>query len=195
MKTLIIHPVDSTTTFLSPIYASLPNKTIVKGGITKSELRELIEDHDRVLMFGHGSPFGLLNLGQFPDAGLYIIDDSMVLPISRKSNSIFTWCFASKLVHQHELSGLCTGMFISEVREANSYCFENIDEDLIDQSNERFSWIISNYINQPIEILYQNLLYEYELIARTNPIARFNLEQLYLTCSGANKNPIKVVAI
>lgn len=79
MKTLVIHPEDPTTTFLSPIYANLRNKTVVRGGITKSDLRELIDYHDRVLMLGHGSPFGLLNPGQFPDAGLYIIDDSMVL--------------------------------------------------------------------------------------------------------------------
>lgn len=58
MKNLIIHPEDPTTTFLSPIYANLKNKTVIKGGITKSELRELIDSHDRVLMLGHGSTFG-----------------------------------------------------------------------------------------------------------------------------------------
>lgn len=180
MKNLIIHPEDPTTTFLSTIYANLKNKTVIKGGITKSELRELIDYHNRVLMLGHGSTFGLLNTGQFPDTGSYIIDDSMVFPLRNKSNSLYIWCFASKFVRQYELSGLCSGMFISEVREANSYCFDNIDENVIDQSNERFSWIISKYLNEPIDILYQNLLYEYELLARTNPIARFNLERLYL---------------
>lgn len=81
MKNLIVHPEDPTTTFLSPIYANLKNKTVIKGGITKSELRELIDSHDRVLMLGHGSTFGLLNPDQFPDAGSFIIDDSMVLPL------------------------------------------------------------------------------------------------------------------
>jgi hypothetical protein len=195
MKNLIIHPEDPTTTFLSPIYATLKNKTVIKGGVSKSELKELIESHDRVLMLGHGSPYGLLNPGQFPDAGLYIIDDSMVLPLSRKSDSIFIWCYAGKFVHQNELSGLCTGMFISEVREANSYCFEDIDWDMINQSNDRFSWIVSKYLNELIEILHQKLLYEYDLLARTNPIARFNLERLYLTCGGTNKKPNKVVIL
>ena len=60
MKTLIIHPQDPSTTFLSPIYANLRNKTVIKSGITKSELRELIVSHDRVLMLGHGSPYGNL---------------------------------------------------------------------------------------------------------------------------------------
>lgn len=180
MKNLIIHPEDPTTTFLSPIYANLKNKTVIKGGIIKSELRELIDSHDRVLMLGHGSTFGLLNPGKFPDTSSYIIDDSMVLALMNKSASIYIWCFASKFVQQHELSGLCTGMFISEVREANSYCFDNIDKDLIDQSNERFSWSVSRYLSQPIKLLYKNLLHDYGLLARTNPIVRFNLERLYL---------------
>jgi hypothetical protein len=76
MKTLIIHSKDPTTGFLSQIYAPLNCKTVVQGGITKSELRTLIESHDRVLMFGHGSPYGLLSVGQFPDPCPYIIDDS-----------------------------------------------------------------------------------------------------------------------
>ena len=47
MRTLVIHPTDQTTEFLSPIYAHLMNKTVVKGGITKSEVQGLIESHDR----------------------------------------------------------------------------------------------------------------------------------------------------
>ena len=192
MKTLIIHPQDPTTSFLSQIYAPLTNKTIVKGGISKSELRKLIESHDRVLMLGHGSPYGLLNRGQFPDAGLYIIDDSMVLPLKNKINSVFIWCNADQFVQRHGLSGLNCGMFISEVQEAEYYGFDNMDWDLIDQSNERFALIVSRYINESVDVLYQNLCYEYEILARTNPIARFNLERLYLTCAGTNKNPKKV---
>jgi hypothetical protein len=59
-------------------------------------------------------------------------------------------------------------MFISEVREANFYCFEDIEWDMINQSNERFARIISKYLNEPMDILYQKLVYEYELLARTN---------------------------
>lgn len=195
MRNLIIHPEDPTTTFLSPIYSKLKNKTVVRGSIDKSDLLELIESNDRVMMLGHGSSYGLLNPGLFSDAGLYIIDESMVLMLGRKSNSLFIWCYADKFVQKHGLLGLCTGMFISEVSEANSNCFENIDKDLIDQSNERFSWIISNYINQPIEILYQKILFQYDILARTNPIARYNLERLSLYCLGSNKHHIKMTVL
>lgn len=187
MKTLVIHPKDPTTTFLSRVYARLKDKTVIRGGINKSDFQKLIESHDRVIMLGHGSPYGLLSRGQFFEAGLYVIDESMVTSLKNKSNSIFIWCYADQFVQRHGLSGLCTGMFISETGEADYYGFEDIDDNLIDQSNKRFSRIISKYINKPIEILHQKLLCEYGLLARTNSIAGFNHERLYYTSSGMNE--------
>jgi hypothetical protein len=195
MKTLIIHPEDSTTTFLSQIYANLKNKTVVKSDVSKSELRKLIESQDRVLMLGHGSPWGLLNLGQFPDPDSYIIDDSMVLPLKNKNNNLFIWCEADQFVVRHRLTGLNSGMFISQDTEASYYGFDNMDWGLIEQSNYRIASIVSKYLNEPMEILYQKLQVEYGFIAKNNPIARFNLERLYLTRPRTNKNPIKAVAV
>jgi hypothetical protein len=148
-----------------------------------------------VLLLGHGSLYGLLNLGQFPDTGSYIIDESMVLLLKNKTNSVFIWCNADQFVQRHGLTGLNSGMFIREVREANYYNFDDVDWNLIDQSNERFSLTVSKHIHEPIEVLYQKLMYEYELLARTNPIARFNLERLFLTCSGINKSTNKVLVL
>lgn len=194
MKTLIVHPEDPSTSFLSHIYAPLPNKTVVHGGVTKSELRSLLESHDRILMLGHGSPYGLLNPDQFPDSGFYIIDESMVSAVKNKSNSIFIWCYANHFVQRHGLLGLNCAMFISETGEADYCGFGNIDVYLIDQSNERFVSIVSKYINEPVKILHQKLLYEYGLLARTNPIARFNIQRLYLTRSAINKSSNNIVA-
>ena len=136
MKTLIVHPEDPTTTFLSTIYANLKNKTVVRGDASKLELRELIESHDRVLMLDHGSPWGLMNVGQFTEAGSYIIDDSMVLPLKNKNNNLFIWCEADQFVLRHRLTGLNSGMFISQDTEASYYGFNDIDCNMIDQSNK-----------------------------------------------------------
>jgi len=184
MKNLVIHPKDHTTEFLSPIYANIEDKTVVTGGITKSELRVLIEIHDRILILGHGFQYGLVNPGQFPGAGLFIIDDSMAPILREKSSGIYIWCHADHYVRTHGLSGICSGMFISEPGEAYLYGYENIDTGLIDQSNERFATIMSQWINEPLNLLYDRLLVGYCKLARTNPIARFNLEQLYLCGSG-----------
>jgi hypothetical protein len=58
MKTLIVHPQDTTTTFLYGIYNNLTSKTVITDGITKEELRKHIHDHNRILTMGHGSKAG-----------------------------------------------------------------------------------------------------------------------------------------
>ncbi len=185
MKTLIVHPADPTTAFLSRIYAHLKDKTVIKGDVSKSVIRDQIEVHDRVLLLGHGSPYGLLSRGQFPDAGLYIVDDSMVSVLKNKLNCIFIWCYADQFVSRHRLSGLCTGMFISELGEADYWRFDGIQQDLIDQSNELFSSIISQHINEPLGLLYNKLLIKYELLANNNPIVQFNLPRIHLSYSAS----------
>jgi hypothetical protein len=113
MKCLVIHPEDPTTTFLKPIYATLKNKTVIEGGITISHLLKLIDLHDQVIMLGHGSPFGLLSVGRFPDTGPYIINESMVNSLRSKTNSIFIWCHADQFVQRNGLAGLYCGTLVS----------------------------------------------------------------------------------
>ena len=66
-KVLVIHPFAfHPTRFLEPIYAKIPDKTVITGGKTKEEICELIRSHDRILMMGHGGEDGLLAMGRFP---------------------------------------------------------------------------------------------------------------------------------
>lgn len=76
-------------------------------------------------------------------------------------------------------------MFISEIDEVNYWGFEDIDENLIDHSNERFASIMSRYLNEPLDVLYGGLLHNYGFVSRYNPIARFNLNRLSLTKKGS----------
>jgi len=68
MKNLIIHPSDPTTDFLKPIYSNINDAIIVNGGVSKDQLTQLIKEHDRIIMMGHGSPSGLFAVGMFSDA-------------------------------------------------------------------------------------------------------------------------------
>ena len=47
MKTLIIHPKDSSTSFLNSIYSSIVEKKVITGGITKKELIKEIENYGK----------------------------------------------------------------------------------------------------------------------------------------------------
>ena len=62
MKTLVIHPQDDSTFFLDIVYRNIEDLTLITGGVSKSELREEIERHDRIMMMGHGSPGGLFSV-------------------------------------------------------------------------------------------------------------------------------------
>ena len=84
MKTLIVHPKDSSTSFLDIVYNPIPNKTVITGGVSQQELIELIREHDRVMMMGHGSPDGLFSIGNF-DGG-YVIDKNIVHLLKNKNS-------------------------------------------------------------------------------------------------------------
>jgi hypothetical protein len=64
MKTLVIHPKDRTTDFLKPIYHGR-GYTVITGGCTKADVAKAIDEHDHIIMMGHGTPQGLLAVGQF----------------------------------------------------------------------------------------------------------------------------------
>jgi hypothetical protein len=181
MNTLIIHPEDAATTFLEQIYASIKYKTVINGNIKKDELRKLIEKHDRVIMLGHGSPMGLFSVNQFKETGSYIIDESVVNSLRKKSDNVFIWCHANLFVQKHGLAGFNSGMFISEFGEAFSLGIYVADKNLIRESNESFASIVSRNIYQPLHVFYENVLQEYTLLAQTNQIAKFNLERLFLS--------------
>lgn len=179
MKTLVIHPKDSSTDFLKPIYQSIENKTIITGGISKSDLMELIKSHDRIICLGHGTLSGLMSVGEFYTTDFHIIDESMVEILKDKTDNIYIWCHAKQFVDRHGLDGFYSGMFISEVEEALYYGI-NVDRNVIQESNDRFSSIVGKYINEPFEVLFDHLICDYGILARTNPIARYNLQYLFL---------------
>jgi hypothetical protein len=99
---------------------------------------DLIEEHDRVMMCGHGAPMGLFSVGQFKNTGGFIIDHTMVDILSKKDNSIFIWCNADQFVNRFKLKGFYSGMFISEVGEAYYCGLPGTKQDVVDESNFGF---------------------------------------------------------
>ncbi len=178
MKTLIIHPKDKSTHFLDIVYNPIPNKTIITGGVTQNELIKLIEEHDRVMMCGHGSPLGLFSVGQFPDTKGYVIGSNMVKTLSKKDNSIFIWCNADQFVNYHKLKGFYTKMFISEVGEAYYCGLPGTEQEEVDESNYGFVNMLSECINEPQEVMYEQITKKYGKLAENNPVALYNWNRL-----------------
>ena len=179
-STLIIHPKDMSTSFLDIVYDPIPNKTLITGGVTKDEVRELIETHDRVMMMGHGSPGGLFSIGNFKNCSGFIIDRTMIESLSKKNNSVFIWCNADQFVNHYNLKGFYSGMFISEVGEAHYCGLPGTKQEVVDESNYGFCNILSNYINESEKTIFDKVKNEYGLIAENNPVALYNHNRLYL---------------
>ena len=181
MKTLVIHPLDRSTEFLSPIYAGLDCTVLNEGTHTKKELIEVIASHDRIIMMGHGAPMGLFNTGSFPKMGAYLINDSMA-EVLREKECIAIWCNADRYMEFNQLKGFYSGMFISEYGEARYCRVPNPTQELVTESNETFAQIMSEHIDLPIFMLSDNVkkFYTTYALVTKNKTAEYNSTRLYL---------------
>jgi hypothetical protein len=184
-KVLIIHPIDPSTAFLEDVYKNIPTKrkTIIRGGVTKEELKRLMHSHQRIIMCGHGFTGGLLAVGQFPgynNPSDYIVDKDMVDILRRKSNSLFIWCFARRFVEQYSLPGFCTDMFVSEVAEASLMRITPLPtQEEVDTSNNLFSELLSGCIEEDTATIYRNVTTGYAELANVNAVAAYNNSRLW----------------
>ena len=181
MKNLVIHPTDASTDFLKPIYANISEATIIHGGIGKGQIAKLISEHDRIIMMGHGSPSGLFSCAKFGDNDYsgFVIDYKMV-PLLRDKECIAIWCNADKFMNQHQLNGFYSGMFISEVSEANYCGLPGTLQETVTISNNYFSSLLGEVINEPLSVIYEHVMNNYELIIEDNTVANYNYDRLYL---------------
>ena len=172
MKTLIIHPKDTTTDFLKAIYKDIKNKLVIRDtNLELDEINRLILDHDRIIMCGHGCPDGLFGTNGF------IISDENVSTL-RNKKLIGIWCNADVFFNKHRLNGIYSGMFISEVGEGYSngiFC----DQKIVDESNYIFAKSLGKSIRMSDNIgdQYMNLMKNYNVTL--NDIVSFNAKRLY----------------
>jgi hypothetical protein len=99
MKTLVIHPKDKTTDFLKPIYHGR-DWTVITGG-TKEEVRKAIDEHDHIIMMGHGTPQGLLSVGQFNKPARKPYSKPTIKPIAKPSAAIRESAGSGPVTNKH----------------------------------------------------------------------------------------------
>ena len=183
MNQLVIHPEDPSTTFLKPIYKNAQNKVVIQQHSSPNEVQEGIKGSDRVMIMGHGAPTGLFNVNHFyglQDYRPYAIGQKDVEILKASDQNIYIWCNADQFIERHDLHGFYSGMFISEVGEA-MYCgVPEANQDMVDESNDSFAEIVGRHIDLPIGKLYARVLAEYGELAKTNPVAKFNHDRLYI---------------
>jgi hypothetical protein len=179
MKTLVIHPDDRSTDFLRPIYSGLQGTTVITKNITSQTLMEVIKANDRIIMLGHGSPSGLFNVSGI-GTGFFAIGSQHVDVLATKE-CIYIWCNADQFIDKHNLSGLYSGMFVSEVAEA-VYCgLPPVTQAQVDQSNDEFARVLgSTLVETPdLERVHSVVRSEYRMLAENNDVAKYNVERWY----------------
>jgi len=179
MKTLVIHPNDRSTDFLKSIYCKLKNVTLIIENTSRDVLHELISSHDQIIMLGHGSPSGLFNVAGI-GTGTFTISHFEV-SLLRSKQCIFIWCHASDFVHHYNLKGLSSGMFISEVSEAQYYNVSG-NQAQVNESNNVFAEALGNAlaVTSDYHQVLKQVTHEYKHIVLENKIAQYNLERWQL---------------
>lgn len=172
-KTLVIHPDDRSTDFLKIIYENhLEDWTIMNNCfISKEELMNLINSHDRIIMMGHGTPSGLLN----PKRWNFLIDDSFA-DLLKTKETISIWCHSNQYFEKHDIKGFHTGMIISEVSEARYVLGEtplNRQQTLDNMIN--FSRIVKNCIDYPPIEMKDYILKNYTFKDKVTQFNRGNI--------------------
>lgn len=175
MKTLVIHPKDPTTDFLKEIYKN-KDWTIINHNPSKSELKKAIKDHDRVIMLGHGTGYGLLGFGRF-------VIDSRLVYLLREKDCVCIWCNADKFISKYKLKGFYTGMIISEYEEAIDYCIQAFNLIHITESNILFAEAVKESILE--EDILKGIKERYK--TKNNPIILFNQNNLFINLESWNK--------
>ncbi len=167
MKTLVIHPSDRSTDFLSEIYGGT-DWTIISEDKSSSQIKKLIKSHDRIIMMGHGDENGLFGHGR------YVITSKNVYNLRGKS-CVYIWCNADVFVRKYNLTGFYTGMIISERDEAMMYSMYSATDEMIEQSNSLFANSIWKFVNQNNRLAMIKEMY----VSQDNPIIQFNSVRIY----------------
>ena len=168
-KTLVIHPKDSTTTFLSKIYRGRGFTVITDiYDYSDKEIMEEVKKHDRIMIMGHGCPQGLLGRTK-------LFMNQKFIDILKQKFCICIWCNADKYVEREGLYGFYTGMIISEVNEALYYDIY-VDQSTVDESNKLFTEAIKKSIYKKKDIVEEaKKIY----VTTDNPVIQFNQQRLY----------------
>lgn len=179
MKTLVVHPDDRSTDFLRPIYSGLQGTTVITKNITAQTLMGVIKANDRIIMLGHGSPSGLFNVSGI-GVGLFAIGSQHVDVLATKE-CIYIWCNADQFINKHNLSGLYSGMFVSEVAEARYCGLPFATQEQVDQSNDEFARVLGLTLAATPDLgqVHSTVGSEYQLLAESNEVAKYNVERLY----------------
>lgn len=147
MIIVYVNSQTDTDTF-SRLYEGMEGSTLLYNP-TRQEVEKVLSERpeERVMLFGHGSAFGLMN----EDLSGYLIDKD-TLPLLKTREVIGIWCYASEFAQRNELTGFFTYMFISNPMEAYTLGFAPYEEEVVFDENRKFAAGVRGLIEEGVSL-------------------------------------------
>ena len=185
--TLVIHPKDASTDFLARIYKDKDWTSIRSWPQGPASLKRFINCYDRIIMMGHGTPSGLLNVGSFygDKPNQFYVIDNYFADLLQTKETVSIWCHSDQFARQYKLPGFHTGMIISEVSEAQ-YVLGKTPlnaEETLDNMN-LFADVVGKHIDNPNLLEMQKLIREQ--YNRDDPVSAFNRDNIIMLDADGN---------
>ena len=185
--TLVIHPKDASTDFLTRIYKDKDWTSIRSWPQDPASLKRFINCYDRIIMMGHGTPSGLLNVGSFygDEPNQFYVIDNYFADLLQTKETVSIWCHSDQFARQYKLPGFHTGMIISEGSEAQ-YVLGKTPlnaEETLDNMN-LFADVVGKHIDNPNLLEMQKLIREQ--YNRDDPVSAFNRDNIIMLDADGN---------
>jgi len=135
---LVIHPKDPSTDFLKILYEGRANVRLIDDIGSVKELRHALNHvapGETVMLLGHGCPNGLYALD---GEGYKMINLHGLSFYLRKHFIVGVFCYANLLAEKEHLTGLFTGMIVSELSEADDLNI-NTSRMELNEENQKFA--------------------------------------------------------
>ena len=135
----ILHANDPTTQFLSLLYETRDDVTCrITETSTNAQVLRAIREADTIMMLGHGNEYGLFSKPNKNGKFERLLITDRHAEFLRGKTCIGIWCHANKFAKRYGLTGLFTGMIISELQEASDLDILSTKEE-IDRENVKFA--------------------------------------------------------
>lgn len=180
MRILVIHPNDPSTQFLCRLYEDLPNVTKLTEKNSNSEITEALQhgNYDLYMFLGHGGEDGLYAPNGCQQFGRHIINSGHV-QFMRDKNCFGVWCNANIFASKYNLTGLFTGMVISEIAEAYMWNIPVADQEEMDAHDNFWCNALKECFDNTEMTQVPQRMYDYISDRHMTPLEDFNFNSIW----------------
>ena len=176
-KVLVIHPDDRSTDMLKAVYEGKGYDVINDPKISDEEVVEQIKSHDKIIMLGHGTTYGLISWNRTTGKVRYVINDSYAELLKTKE-TYSMWCHSDTFFERHDMKGFHSGMIISEEKEALMYGIVGYSDEDIAESMMPLMYAMHDTIEmEDLEEMKRIILERYNA---NDPVTWFNRRNIVI---------------